>query len=132
MGSHSNPSTATTPNHCRRSVDSTIIILYRYLLLPHVSTSTKSLSHVFQCSKLTEEFEKKQKLRSMPIFWPVLIPYLVWICAIDRAPEKGGRTHQAARQWSFWKLFASYFPISLVKVREVFRSDRGLLQRSRS
>ncbi|KAG0146313.1 hypothetical protein CROQUDRAFT_657465 [Cronartium quercuum f. sp. fusiforme G11] len=62
-------------------------------------------------------------LMSMPIFWPILIPYLIWINFIDQAPEKGGRKIQSVREWTFWKLFASYFPVSLVKTADL-PSDR--------
>lgn len=42
---------------------------------------------------------------------------------MDPAPEKAGRKAQSVRNWKFWKLFASYFPISLVKTVEL-PSDR--------
>lgn len=58
-------------------------------------------------------------IRSMPIFWPALIPYVIWIF-FDQAPEKGGRKIESVRQWKVWKLLASYFPVSLIKVSEVF------------
>ncbi|KNZ44512.1 hypothetical protein VP01_908g2 [Puccinia sorghi] len=62
-------------------------------------------------------------LMSYPITWPILIPYSIWILFLDSAPEKGGRLHQSVRTWKFWNLFASYFPISLIKTVDL-PSDR--------
>lgn len=30
-------------------------------------------------------------LLSVPLMWPILVPYLIWILLIDDAPESGGR-----------------------------------------
>ncbi|KAI8454414.1 diacylglycerol acyltransferase-domain-containing protein, partial [Phakopsora pachyrhizi] len=54
-------------------------------------------------------------LMSIPRTWPILVPYLIWIILIDPAPERGGRKLQSFRNLGFWRLLASYFPISLVK-----------------
>ncbi|MBW0493090.1 hypothetical protein O181_032805 [Austropuccinia psidii MF-1] len=54
-------------------------------------------------------------LMAIPLTWPILIPYLIWIFFFDPAPEKGGRKIQSVRTWKVWNLFASYFPVSLVK-----------------
>ncbi|PLW33590.1 hypothetical protein PCASD_15742 [Puccinia coronata f. sp. avenae] len=62
-------------------------------------------------------------LMSYPITWPILIPYAIWILFLDSAPEKGGRLNQSVRTWKFWNLFASYFPISLIKTVDL-PSDR--------
>ncbi|KAA1113136.1 diacylglycerol O-acyltransferase 1 [Puccinia graminis f. sp. tritici] len=62
-------------------------------------------------------------LMSYPITWPILLPYVIWILVIDPAPEKGGRLNQSVRTWKFWNLFASYFPISLIKTVDL-PSDR--------
>ncbi|POV94810.1 hypothetical protein PSHT_16006 [Puccinia striiformis] len=62
-------------------------------------------------------------LMSYPITWPILIPYTIWILVVDPAPEKGGRLVQSVRTWKFWTLFASYFPVSLVKTVDL-PSDR--------
>lgn len=44
-----------------------------------------------------------------------MLPYVIWILFLDPAPERGGRKFQSVRSWAFWNLFASYFPISLIK-----------------
>ncbi|POW13004.1 hypothetical protein PSTT_04057, partial [Puccinia striiformis] len=62
-------------------------------------------------------------LNVLSITWPILIPYTIWILAVDPAPEKGGRLVQSVRTWKFWTLFASYFPVSLVKTVDL-PSDR--------
>ncbi|KAH9820258.1 diacylglycerol acyltransferase-domain-containing protein [Melampsora americana] len=62
-------------------------------------------------------------LMSIPILWPILIPYLIWILFIDQAPERGGRKFQSVKNWKFWKFFVSYFPISLIKTADL-PSDR--------
>lgn len=59
-----------------------------------------------------------------------MIPYLVWIFFIDNAAEHGGRRWLAMRQWVGWKFFASYFPVSLIKVRcPACIGPRGWLRR---
>ncbi|KAI8454413.1 diacylglycerol acyltransferase, partial [Phakopsora pachyrhizi] len=50
-----------------------------------------------------------------PSLWVLVVPYSIWILFIDDAQNRGGRTVECIRKLSFWKLFGSYFPISLVK-----------------
>ncbi|KAJ9100023.1 hypothetical protein QFC19_005841 [Naganishia cerealis] len=51
----------------------------------------------------------------MPIFWPLIGPYLVWIFWFDKAPGRGGRTSMWFRKWRAWKHFAGYYPVSIIK-----------------
>jgi 2-acylglycerol O-acyltransferase 2 len=55
-------------------------------------------------------------LWSMPFLWPLLVAYLVWMVK-DQAPVRGGRRLEWVRRSSFWKYFAAYFPVTIVKVR---------------
>ncbi|CDW98661.1 hypothetical protein [Sporisorium scitamineum] len=54
-------------------------------------------------------------LLSVPLLWPVLIPYLIWINFIDDAPENGGRRFSWVRKLPVFRYFAEYFPISMIK-----------------
>jgi 2-acylglycerol O-acyltransferase 2 len=51
----------------------------------------------------------------IPLLWPVVIAYLTFVY-LDKAPEQGGRRFEWTRKLTFWKYFAGYYPISLVKV----------------
>ncbi|KAI7887311.1 putative diacylglycerol acyltransferase type 2b [Lichtheimia hyalospora FSU 10163] len=53
-------------------------------------------------------------LAAIPLFWPLLIPYLIWMW-MDKAPYRGGRRIEWIRNWQLWKLFAEYFPATIVK-----------------
>lgn len=53
---------------------------------------------------------------SIPLLWPVLIPYLIWIIWIDTAPDHGGRPRKWARHNWINTAFANYYPVSLIKV----------------
>lgn len=48
---------------------------------------------------------------SIPVFWPLIIPYIVWVFCIDKAPVNGGRASQWVRKSRFWVWFASYYPV---------------------
>ncbi|CDZ97886.1 diacylglycerol o-acyltransferase [Phaffia rhodozyma] len=52
---------------------------------------------------------------SIPRLWPLLIPYLIWVFYIDRAPVLGGRPKRWLRRMGIWKHFANYYPVSLVQ-----------------
>ncbi|SAM84839.1 probable diacylglycerol acyltransferase type 2b [Ustilago bromivora] len=54
-------------------------------------------------------------LLSIPLTWPILIPYLIWILFIDTAPENGGRRFSSVRKLAVFRYFAEYFPISMIK-----------------
>ncbi|SPO28360.1 probable diacylglycerol acyltransferase type 2b [Ustilago trichophora] len=54
-------------------------------------------------------------LLSVPLTWPILIPYLIWIFFIDNAPENGGRRFSWVRKLPVFRYFAEYFPISMIK-----------------
>ncbi|CAG8579694.1 5906_t:CDS:2, partial [Acaulospora colombiana] len=47
-------------------------------------------------------------------FLPWIIAYLLFVL-FDIAPENGGRRFSFARNASFWKWYAEYFPIKLIK-----------------
>lgn len=53
-------------------------------------------------------------LCSIPLLWPIIALYSLWIC-VDRAPERGGRPAQWMRRLGLWKHFAQYYPILLKK-----------------
>ncbi|KAK9893982.1 diacylglycerol acyltransferase [Cystobasidium minutum MCA 4210] len=53
-------------------------------------------------------------LCSVPPLWPFLIIYVIWV-VFDRAPARGGRPSDRVRRMKVWKLWAGYFPISMVK-----------------
>ncbi|KAI7905377.1 diacylglycerol acyltransferase [Cokeromyces recurvatus] len=46
--------------------------------------------------------------------WPFHIAYIIYLW-LDPSPENGGRRSEWFRELSFWKYFANYFPINLVK-----------------
>ncbi|KDE09727.1 hypothetical protein MVLG_00129 [Microbotryum lychnidis-dioicae p1A1 Lamole] len=54
-------------------------------------------------------------LCSIPLLWPIIVPYLFWIHLIDNSPTQGGRASKWLRQSRFWVWFTGYYPISLVK-----------------
>ncbi|KAL8284227.1 hypothetical protein RQP46_004976 [Phenoliferia psychrophenolica] len=56
---------------------------------------------------------------SIPLFWPIIIPYLFWMIFIDQAPVRGGRKSEWVRKSRYWKWFAGYYPVSLIKTAEL-------------
>ncbi|KAG8689680.1 diacylglycerol O-acyltransferase 1, partial [Ceratobasidium sp. 395] len=56
---------------------------------------------------------------SIPLLWPILIPYLIWAFVFDESPAKGGRPSQWFRQSRVWKYFAEYYPARIVKETEL-------------
>lgn len=58
-------------------------------------------------------------LLSVPLAWPILIPYLIWINFIDTAAENGGRRFPWVRKLPVFRLFAEYFPISMIKTSDL-------------
>ena len=59
-------------------------------------------------------------LCSIPMFWPVLIPYLLY-CLLSNAGVSGELSHRSEylRRSSIWSLFASYFPARLHRSEEL-------------
>jgi hypothetical protein len=58
---------------------------------------------------------------SMPILWPILLVYLLWIFKIDRAPEYGGRPKQWFRKAPLWRSVKLYFsPCWLQRLCDVY------------
>lgn len=53
-------------------------------------------------------------LCSIPIFWPILLPYLIYVL-FSHAGTSGQLSHRSERfrRSSIWSLFASYFPARL-------------------
>ncbi|CAG8666247.1 168_t:CDS:2 [Ambispora gerdemannii] len=49
-----------------------------------------------------------------PFMWPFIVAYLLFVL-FDIAPENGGRRVEFMRRLSFWKWYAEYFPIKLIK-----------------
>ncbi|ORY69268.1 diacylglycerol acyltransferase [Leucosporidium creatinivorum] len=58
-------------------------------------------------------------LCSIPLLWPIIIPYLIWILAIDQASVKGGRASKRIRGSRFWVWFVGFFPVSLIKTADL-------------
>ncbi|KAK0547858.1 diacylglycerol O-acyltransferase 1 [Tilletia horrida] len=54
-------------------------------------------------------------LMSVPLAWPFIIPYTLWIFVFDSAAEDGGRRYAWVRNWKLWTYFAEYYPVSLIK-----------------
>ncbi|KAI8097116.1 diacylglycerol acyltransferase type 2A [Halteromyces radiatus] len=53
-------------------------------------------------------------LWTIPFLWPILIAYVIWIIK-DEAPVRGGRRIEWVRRLKFWKYFAEYFPVNIIK-----------------
>lgn len=89
-------------------MDCNVTFDFLLLLIIMVSTShTPSILHTYS-RQITPS--------SIPLFWPVIIPYLIWIAIWDQAPNHGGRSRDFLRKSTFWVWFASYYPVSLIKV----------------
>lgn len=60
-------------------------------------------------------------------YWPMARPpavcYLVWMLAIDGAPQRGGRKVHWIRRLGWFRYFAAYFPGRLVKTGDL--DERG-------
>lgn len=58
---------------------------------------------------------------AVPLFWPILIPYLVWIAIFSTAPTDGTLTGRMdwLRRSKVWSLYASYFPARLHRSQEL-------------
>ncbi|KAI7868108.1 diacylglycerol acyltransferase type 2A [Spinellus fusiger] len=53
-------------------------------------------------------------LCAIPLFWPLIIIYIIYIY-LDKTPEEGGRRWEWLRNRSIWKYFADYFPVRITK-----------------
>ncbi|KAM0755391.1 diacylglycerol acyltransferase [Meredithblackwellia eburnea MCA 4105] len=58
-------------------------------------------------------------LCSIPLLWPIIVPYLIWMLFIDQAAVRGGRKSEWIRKSRFWKWFAGYYPVSLIKTADL-------------
>lgn len=58
---------------------------------------------------------------AVPLLWPLLIPYLIYILIFDTTPTNGSlaRRSEFLRGLKFWSLFASYFPARLHRTVEL-------------
>lgn len=54
---------------------------------------------------------------SIPLLWPVIVPYVIWILLIDKAPNSGGRRSKWVSNLVVWRWLSEYFPATLVRVR---------------
>ncbi|KAG2141965.1 diacylglycerol acyltransferase-domain-containing protein, partial [Suillus clintonianus] len=54
-------------------------------------------------------------LCSIPVLWPFLAMYLIWIFCIDKSPSYGNRLTPWFRSLKVWQYFAEYYPASLLK-----------------
>jgi hypothetical protein len=95
------PASEAYPNGNRRHLVPHASHLLHSLLLPLVS---RVLTTFFSWSR--RSILKRTRHSSMPIFWPLIGPYLVWIFFFDKAPGRGGRTSMWFRRWRVWKHFA--------------------------
>ena len=59
-------------------------------------------------------------LCAVPLFWPLLIPYMIY-CMASKAATSGTLSHRSdfLRGLPFWSLFASYFPARLHRTQEL-------------
>jgi 2-acylglycerol O-acyltransferase 2 len=59
-------------------------------------------------------------LCAIPIFWPLLIPYMIY-CMSSNAATSGTLTHRSniLRRSPIWSLFASYYPARLHRTHEL-------------
>lgn len=59
-------------------------------------------------------------LCAIPLFWPLLIPYLIY-CMASKASTSGTLSHRSEflRSSPIWSLFASYFPARLHRTQEL-------------
>lgn len=64
-------------------------------------------------------------LCSIPLLWPLIIPYVIWM-RLDTAPETGGRRFGWLRSLPLWRWYCEYFPIKLVKTAEIPPTDTYL------
>jgi 2-acylglycerol O-acyltransferase 2 len=64
-----------------------------------------------------------------PVLWPLHIAYFIY-CWFDHSPEKGGRRSDWFRSLPFWRYFAGYFPVKLVKVKDIQELYIKLKQRN--
>ncbi|CCC68247.1 hypothetical protein NCAS_0B01630 [Naumovozyma castellii] len=58
---------------------------------------------------------------STPLFWPIVIPYMIYFF-IDKAPANGGVVTRYSvwfRSLTIWKYYCDYFPITLVKTTDI-------------
>ncbi|ORX94077.1 diacylglycerol acyltransferase [Basidiobolus meristosporus CBS 931.73] len=55
---------------------------------------------------------------SIPIFWPLMIIYLIW-AYFDKAPREGSRKSEWMRRLPLWRWFVEFFPIQIVKEAEL-------------
>ncbi|WFD30794.1 2-acylglycerol O-acyltransferase [Malassezia sp. CBS 17886] len=58
-------------------------------------------------------------LCSIPLLWPVIVPYLIWVFFIDKAPVNGTRRSDFLRRSIVFRWIAEYFPVTLVKTAEL-------------
>ncbi|KAI8870061.1 diacylglycerol-acyltransferase [Ramicandelaber brevisporus] len=65
-------------------------------------------------------------LCTIPVFWPLLLVYLVWVY-LDDAPETGGRRAQWIRKLTVWKWARDYFPVQLLKEEELDPNGKYIL-----
>ncbi|KAJ5583834.1 hypothetical protein N7450_006498 [Penicillium hetheringtonii] len=58
---------------------------------------------------------------AIPLFWPLLLPYLVYISLFSTAPTSGDLKGRSSflRSLPIWSIYASYFPASLHREAEL-------------
>ncbi|TKR72636.1 hypothetical protein L596_020053 [Steinernema carpocapsae] len=52
-------------------------------------------------------------------FYPLVIAYFIFLYYDWDTPAKGSRPSEWVRNWTFWKRFANYFPVKIVKTAEI-------------
>ncbi|KAF8324328.1 diacylglycerol acyltransferase [Cantharellus anzutake] len=58
-------------------------------------------------------------LCSFPSLWPLTIIYTIWVFGFDTSPRRGGRASKWFRNLPFWKLWAAYYPQTLIRTEEL-------------
>ncbi|KAM9180729.1 acyl-CoA wax alcohol acyltransferase 1 [Dugong dugon] len=51
--------------------------------------------------------------------WPLPALYFVWLFLDWKTPERGGRRSAWVRNWSVWTHFRDYFPITILKTKDL-------------
>lgn len=56
---------------------------------------------------------------SIPLLWPIVVPYAIWIFYLDTSYNHGGRPKMWFKRLRLWRYFASYYPVSMIKEAEL-------------
>ncbi|XP_005401663.1 PREDICTED: acyl-CoA wax alcohol acyltransferase 2 isoform X1 [Chinchilla lanigera] len=60
-------------------------------------------------------------------YWLITVFILIWLAFDWKTPERGGRRFNCVRRWSLWRHYCNYFPIKLLKTRDISPSHNYIL-----